>query len=175
MFDGNDRRGYDGCRVKATTHRYRGEGQFRRTKKWQDIRNAFNKKCIYCNLEPEPPELSCDRVIPKSKGGTAIFWNIVPACIKCNSSHNDLSIEQFMTLKDLDLKIIKARWLGAALQLLPRYFKLRKKEFSNVGRDFISRADYEFFTVIDEFEIQNEDVKCLNYWPLRYALKLLTN
>lgn len=43
----------------------------------------FENKCVYCGCEEK---LSIDHFIPISKKGADCLFNIVPACIKCNSS-----------------------------------------------------------------------------------------
>ena len=39
-------------------------------------------KCHYC---PEPATTR-DHIVPRSKGGRNAAWNIVPACVSCNSA-----------------------------------------------------------------------------------------
>jgi len=48
--------------------------------------NLFNNKCAYCfegNYE------SLDHIIPLRRGGTNTVKNLVPSCIKCNSSKRE--------------------------------------------------------------------------------------
>lgn len=46
------------------------------------IRDAFT--CQYCGESKAPIELSMDHVMPRSKGGTTNWENIVAACHPCN-------------------------------------------------------------------------------------------
>lgn len=50
------------------------------------------RECSYC------PELatSVDHVIPLAKGGTNHERNLAPACLPCNGSKNDLTVEEWM-------------------------------------------------------------------------------
>ncbi len=50
-------------------------------------RNLFardNNTCQYCGKRFGSSQLSLDHVIPRSRGGTATWQNIVCACTKCN-------------------------------------------------------------------------------------------
>ena len=49
-------------------------------------------RCVYCKSTPEDPVL--DHVIPRSKGGSNLYTNLVTACPKCNGrkSCKDLKV-----------------------------------------------------------------------------------
>ena len=50
-------------------------------------RNIFardNNQCQYCGKKFPTSELSLDHVVPRSKGGTSTWENIVCACVSCN-------------------------------------------------------------------------------------------
>jgi len=73
---------------------------------WQGVK--FNRKnvwlrdggkCRYCNCEVSLRKFTFDHVIPKSKGGTGVWTNIVVACLKCNQKkRNRTPKEAGMTL-----------------------------------------------------------------------------
>jgi 5-methylcytosine-specific restriction endonuclease McrA len=66
---------------------------------WKDRLAYHGYKCVYCGAEKhETPEgwLSCDHMIPLSKGGTNWPSNLVPACRSCNSSKGAKTYFQFM-------------------------------------------------------------------------------
>ena len=50
--------------------------------------------CAYCALRHGTRELSCDHVVPVSKGGKHAWTNVVTACRKCNMRKADRSPEQ---------------------------------------------------------------------------------
>lgn len=55
-------------------------------------RNVYardNSTCQYCGKKFKTEDLNLDHVIPKSKGGTNTWENIVCSCIKCNSKKMD--------------------------------------------------------------------------------------
>jgi CRISPR/Cas system Type II protein with McrA/HNH and RuvC-like nuclease domain len=60
-------------------------------------------KCFYCGKalvlnggSHRKDYMTCDHLIPRSKGGTAYFHNLVPCCRRCNNIKGDTkSIEQF--------------------------------------------------------------------------------
>lgn len=49
---------------------------------WQAILQVYNNRCAYCGASAK---LTQDHVIPVSLGGPYTIWNIVPACLSCNS------------------------------------------------------------------------------------------
>ncbi|MFQ5601324.1 MAG: HNH endonuclease [Candidatus Krumholzibacteriia bacterium] len=60
-------------------------------------RNIFERdrySCQYCQQTPARSELSVDHVIPKSRGGTTIWSNVVLACTECNARKRDRSPQE---------------------------------------------------------------------------------
>ena len=53
------------------------------------LRDQF--QCQYCIEKFKTSDLTFDHVIPKSKGGTTCWENVVAACSKCNLKKSDLS------------------------------------------------------------------------------------
>ena len=45
--------------------------------------------CQYCHLRFSPAALTLDHVLPRSRGGTTGWENVVTACKKCNSKKGD--------------------------------------------------------------------------------------
>jgi 5-methylcytosine-specific restriction endonuclease McrA len=45
--------------------------------------------CQYCGRKREPRELTLDHVVPRSRGGSSSWENIVIACLDCNSRKGD--------------------------------------------------------------------------------------
>lgn len=45
--------------------------------------------CQYCGGQPSKHELTVDHVIPRSRGGTTIWENVVAACAPCNRRKGD--------------------------------------------------------------------------------------
>ena len=68
---------------------------------WKETLLYFNNKCAYCGISEEEcfknyhKFLSQDHILALSKGGGFTKNNIVPACPSCNSSKNNMSIEDF--------------------------------------------------------------------------------
>ena len=57
-----------------------------RDRKWRKSLHEFTgKSCIYCGKHSE----SIDHVLPRSKGGSSVTENCVPACLSCNGSKTD--------------------------------------------------------------------------------------
>jgi 5-methylcytosine-specific restriction endonuclease McrA len=52
-------------------------------KEWNDIRAYFGGQCAYCLAETK---LTLDHVDPIAIGGHHVQDNVVPACLRCNSS-----------------------------------------------------------------------------------------
>jgi 5-methylcytosine-specific restriction endonuclease McrA len=70
------------CRDALTRH-WKGRPPRR---VWQLMRQIVferdNWTCVYCGLRSS--SLTCDHVIPVSRGGSSTFDNLVTACLACN-------------------------------------------------------------------------------------------
>jgi len=53
-------------------------------------RDSF--KCVYCGRSDLP--LTIDHVLPRAKGGEDIWENLVTACVVCNNSKGDRTLEE---------------------------------------------------------------------------------
>jgi 5-methylcytosine-specific restriction endonuclease McrA len=61
--------------------------RFRRREAKFSRRNIYtrdNFRCQYCGDRPPAQELTCDHVIPRSRGGRTEWSNIVTCCVPCN-------------------------------------------------------------------------------------------
>jgi 5-methylcytosine-specific restriction endonuclease McrA len=50
----------------------------------QNIYLRDNFRCQYCGVRVSSQELNLDHVIPRSKGGTSVWENVVCSCHRCN-------------------------------------------------------------------------------------------
>jgi 5-methylcytosine-specific restriction endonuclease McrA len=60
-------------------------------------RNIFLRDdytCQYCGVRFDPKGLTCDHIIPKSRGGVTEWTNIVTSCIRCNLKKGDKLLEE---------------------------------------------------------------------------------
>jgi 5-methylcytosine-specific restriction endonuclease McrA len=48
-----------------------------------------NHTCQYCGIKFEAKNLTCDHIIPRSRGGGADWTNIVTSCTRCNLKKGD--------------------------------------------------------------------------------------
>ena len=74
-------------------------------------RNIFERDentCQYCGKKLDRSELTLDHVVPRSRGGTSTWQNIVLACIRCNMRKGD-RLPQEINLKLLR-KPVKPQW-----------------------------------------------------------------
>ena len=93
-------------KVKAKRQRRRArkanaKGDFTAAQ-WKDRLAYHGYKCVYCGAEKhETPEgwLSCDHMIPLSKGGANWPSNLVPACRSCNCSKGTKTYFEYMESK----------------------------------------------------------------------------
>lgn len=61
--------------------------RFRRREAKFSRRNIYTRddfRCQYCGHRPPSQELTCDHVIPRSRGGRTEWSNIVTCCVPCN-------------------------------------------------------------------------------------------
>jgi len=74
-------------------------------------RNIFERDentCQYCGRRLDRSDLTLDHVIPRSRGGTSTWTNIVLACVRCNMKKGDrLLSETSMTLLR---RPVKPKW-----------------------------------------------------------------
>jgi len=68
-------------RLIAYDHLPRREVKFTR----RNIYARDGNRCQYCGKRHPTSELSLDHVVPKSRGGSGTWTNIVCCCVKCNS------------------------------------------------------------------------------------------
>lgn len=90
-------------KIRAKSHRRRARSLnakgFFTANDWQQRLAYHGFKCVYCGVEKhETPEgwLSCDHMIPLSKGGQNWPSNLVPACRSCNSSKGSKTYFEYM-------------------------------------------------------------------------------
>jgi 5-methylcytosine-specific restriction endonuclease McrA len=63
---------------------------------WLAILTEADGHCTYCSKKAK---LTLDHVIPLSKGGKHSKDNVVPACLHCNSSKNNKTLEEWLGKK----------------------------------------------------------------------------
>ena len=56
------------------------------------LRDSF--RCQYCGRQDDSTNLTFDHVVPKSKGGTTCWTNIVTCCAKHNLQKADKTLKQ---------------------------------------------------------------------------------
>lgn len=72
------------ARYVKTSQKYSKENIFKR--------DSF--MCQYCGYAGTYADLTCDHVVPKSKGGVASWKNIVTCCKPCNQKKGSRSLEE---------------------------------------------------------------------------------
>lgn len=70
------------------------------SKTWRRTRLAIFKRdswtCVYCGATDEP--LECDHVHPISRGGSNDDSNLATACLQCNRSKKDKTVEEWRSM-----------------------------------------------------------------------------
>jgi 5-methylcytosine-specific restriction endonuclease McrA len=51
-------------------------------------------KCQYCGIHVSPDSYTLDHVVPKTRGGTTHWGNVVTCCYPCNQKKGDKSVQQ---------------------------------------------------------------------------------
>ena len=73
-----------------------GRGEWIYLKAAQEIMEAFDNRCVYCNRHrDEVYSLGFDHIEPYCSGGRATLQNLLPCCGSCNSSKNGKSIREY--------------------------------------------------------------------------------
>lgn len=67
--------------------RPRRNGHVRFSRRNVYLRDRY--RCQYCGILVEAREITCDHVIPRSRGGKTTWDNVVAACYRCNLKKGD--------------------------------------------------------------------------------------
>ena len=59
------------------------------------ILQKYNGRCAYCGRSISMSTMSVDHFVPKCKGGTGAFDNLMPSCLECNHLKNNDYISVF--------------------------------------------------------------------------------
>jgi 5-methylcytosine-specific restriction endonuclease McrA len=71
----------------------------------------YGRKCCYCGIKVSTQEATWDHVIPRAKGGSTDWKNIVLSCRQCNARKADKTPEEAgMTLR---VQPSRPQWKGA--------------------------------------------------------------
>ena len=62
-------------------------------------------RCCYCGCKLFKENTTWDHIIPKSKGGTVQFKNMVACCFGCNYMKRVYSVEELRTIMERSLEI----------------------------------------------------------------------
>jgi 5-methylcytosine-specific restriction endonuclease McrA len=86
-------------KAQETAHRraardWRASRERKARKYWHCVRPIVlaSGPCAYCG-NPEP--VTVDHVIPRAHGGSGKRWNLVPACVPCNTQKSGMTPEQW--------------------------------------------------------------------------------
>ncbi len=72
-------------RLLRFVHNHRNGLRFSR----RNVLLRDDNTCQYCGKKFDPKLLTCDHIIPRSRGGTTEWSNIVTCCIYCNLKKGD--------------------------------------------------------------------------------------
>lgn len=76
------------------------EGKFTRAD-WLALLKEFEHSCAYCG---EETRMTFEHLTPLSRGGTNEKGNIVPACLPCNASKRDRTVEEFAPERAVEIR-----------------------------------------------------------------------
>ena len=100
----NPEKAKEGWRRKDRRRREKTKGLIETytTEQWQDCKKHFGETCAYCGERAN--KLTQDHFQPLSKNGEYTHYNIVPACVSCNSSKGDKSFYSWYPKQDFYCK-----------------------------------------------------------------------
>jgi len=93
--------------------------------------------CMYCGKEFPDRELSCDHIIPTSRGGANTWVNVVAACRRCNHYKQDRTPEEaHMELLALPFEPNSAEYLALvnSKRIRADQMEFLKSQFSKNSR-----------------------------------------
>lgn len=82
--------------------------------------------CQYCGKRFDPKGLTCDHIVPKSRGGITEWTNIVTSCIRCNLRKGDKlpdEVEMYSRKKPSRPNGFYMLMLHVGIKVFPEYWK----------------------------------------------------
>ncbi len=82
--------------------------------------------CQYCGKRFDPKGLTCDHIVPKSRGGITEWTNIVTSCIRCNLRKGDKlpdEVEMYLRKKPSRPNCFYMLMLHVGIKVFPEYWK----------------------------------------------------
>jgi 5-methylcytosine-specific restriction endonuclease McrA len=82
--------------------------------------------CQYCGESFEPRQLTCDHIVPRSRGGRAEWTNMVTSCVRCNLSKGDRlpeEVDMYPRKKPARPTGFHVLMLNLGVKTLPDYWK----------------------------------------------------
>lgn len=55
------------------------------------LMHLYDNRCAYCG----GPATAVDHIVPLSRGGSNFIFNLMPACLPCNSSKRSRRVEEW--------------------------------------------------------------------------------
>lgn len=92
-------------------------------------KNVFlrdNFKCQYCGEIFDPKHLTCDHIVPRSRGGVTEWSNIVTSCLRCNRKKGDKlpsEVEMHPLKRPARPNGFYMLMLHVGIKVLPHYWK----------------------------------------------------
>jgi 5-methylcytosine-specific restriction endonuclease McrA len=82
--------------------------------------------CQYCGRRFDPKRLTCDHIVPRSRGGITEWTNIVTSCVQCNLKKGDKLPEEadmYPRKKPIRPSGFHILMLNFGIKALPDYWK----------------------------------------------------
>lgn len=78
----------------------------------QAVYEKWGGVCAYCGKVIEFKDMQVDHLIPKRKGGTDDFDNLMPSCRRCNHYKSSLDLEQFRDMiNKIPVKLMEREYI----------------------------------------------------------------
>lgn len=105
---------------------------FTKTKRRRFLQKC-NGRCAYCGRSITMDTMSVDHYVPKCKGGTGAFDNLMPSCLECNHLKNNDYISVFRYRMAWDsLKVTDLASYDSMVKAVNRYeFYFEKMKRTN--------------------------------------------
>ena len=91
-----------------------------RRRRREDLLRLQGGKCFWCSEDVEPECVTIDELLPRSRGGSQCWTNIVASCAPCNWGRGDFVAPAWAFVKVAEREAQRTQFPPAINRLVPQ-------------------------------------------------------